>query len=79
MTNYANSYQHFLCEPEHTETLIRCFAVLTWVRKLKDEKAIVGDNEIKDLFLATVGCEAVKISTMVYPRDLELSTSEVIF
>ena len=49
-----------LGEPDHIETLIRCFAALTRVKKLKDEKANGGENEITDLFLATVSCKAVK-------------------
>ena len=40
------------------EIWIRCFAVLAMVKKLKDEKASGGDNEITDLILAMTGCDA---------------------
>ena len=68
-----------LDESEHIETWIRCFAALTRVKKLKDEKASGIDNENADRLLATAGCETVKnISTMAYSSVEEQLTYEKI-
>ena len=68
-----------LDETELIETRIRCFAAPARVKKLKDEKASRGENEITNLFLSTTGCEVVKkISTMAYPRELEELTYEAV-
>ena len=40
-----------LGKPEYIETWIRCFAVLIRVKKLKDQKASGGENEIIELFV----------------------------
>ena len=44
-------------EAEHLEIWSNCFTLLIKVKKFKDENIKVGKNRIKDLFLATVGCE----------------------
>ena len=63
----------------HIEIWIRCLAALARVKKLKDEKASRGENEIIDLFLATEDCQAVdKISTTDNQRGLEELTYEEI-
>ena len=60
---------------EYVETWIRCFKALARVKKLRDRRREGEQNEITDMFLATVGCEAIqKVSTMVYPRNLEKLT-----
>ena len=41
-----------LNKPEHIETWIRCFTALAKVKKLKNEKASGGKNEITDLLRA---------------------------
>ena len=40
-----------LDKPKHIKTWIKCFSLLTRVKKLKGEKASGGENEITDLFL----------------------------
>lgn len=43
-----------------------------WAKKLKDNQANGGETEIGDLFLASAGCEAIMInSVMVYPKQLK--------
>ena len=50
------------------------------VKKLKDEEASYGENEITELFLAMAGCEALsQISAMAYPKELEEPTYEGLF
>ena len=46
---------------------------------MKDDKEKRGENEITDLFLDTTGCEVImKVSTIVYPTNLEDLTFEKI-
>ena len=60
---------------EYMEIWIRCFEVLAWVKRLRDRRSQMEQNEITDIFLATAGCEAIqKVSTMVYQRNLEEMT-----
>lgn len=41
-------------------------------KKLNDNKARVGENEINDLFLASAGCEAImNIYFMAYLKQLQ--------
>ena len=68
-----------LDKSEHIKTLIGCFAIFGRVKKLEDEKAYRGENEITDVFLYTAGCETVKeISTMAYPKEFELTHEEIV-
>ena len=39
---------------------LRYFAASARTKKLKDDKEKGGENEIKDLFLATAGCEVIR-------------------
>ena len=67
-----------LGDQEYKETWIRCFAALAMAKKLKDEKASGGENEIMDLFLATTNSDAVKeISVMSYSKGLEFTYEEI--
>ena len=68
-----------LDKPEYVETWIRFFAAFARMKKLKDQNATGGENEIMNLFLTSAGCEAIKkISIMVYPKILEDLTYEKI-
>ena len=72
-------YQLSLEDPDFVNTWLRYFAASARTNKLKDDKEKGGENEIMDLFLATTGCEAImKVSTIVYPTNLEDLTFEKI-
>ena len=72
-------YQLFLEDPDFVDTRLRCFATSARTKTLKDDEEKGRENEITDLFLATVGCEAImKVSTMVYSANLEDLTLEKI-
>ena len=46
-------------------------------KKVKDERNTRRENQIMDLFLASTGCKAIiKITVMVYHRELEDMTSK---
>ena len=67
-------------DSEYVETWISCFEALARVKKQRDKWSEGKQNEITDMFLATA---IQKVSTMVYPRNLEELTfkeiGEVIF
>ena len=61
-----------LDDPEYVESWIRCSEALARAKKLRDRRSKGEQNEITEMFLATVGYEAIqKVSTMAYPRNLE--------
>ena len=65
-------YQLSLEVSDIVDTGLRCFAASARTKKLKDDNKKGGENEITHLFLATAGCEMImKVSTMVYPSNLE--------
>ena len=61
-----------LNDAEYVETWIRCIEALARVKKLRDRRSRVKQNEITDMFLSTAACKAIqRVSTMAYPRNLE--------
>ena len=49
-------YQLSLEDSDFVDMYLRCFAASTRTKNLKDIKEKGGENEIRDLFLATAGC-----------------------
>ena len=53
---------------EYVETGIRCFEALVRVKKLRNRRSQVEQNEITDMFIATAGCEAIHNSNNGLPK-----------